>query len=95
METPSAIYQQDTTDEGNYDKPSGVKFWKGTGLVNTDIQNMVVSDVSTVLYSQLEFPIFNSTLTIPTISTINDFHRIHSDEPLLKRTATEYDFYRH
>jgi hypothetical protein len=91
--TPSAIYQQDTTDDGNYDKPSEVKFWKGTGVVNTDIQNMVVSDVSTVLYNQLEFPIFNSTLTIPTISTINDFHRIHSDEPFLKKSATEYDFF--
>jgi hypothetical protein len=91
--SPTTVYRQDTSDEDNHDKPSGVNFWRGTGLVNTDIQNMVVTDVTTALYDQLEFPIYNSALTIPTISTINDFHRIHQDEPFFKRTATEYDFF--
>jgi hypothetical protein len=91
--TPSTIYQQDTSDEDNHDKPSGVKVWVGTGVVNTDLQNMVVTDVSTVLYEQIEFPILNSALTLDTVRKINDFHRIHQDEPFFKRTATEYDFY--
>ena len=91
--SPSAIYRQDTTDEGDHDKPSGVQFWVGTGRVNTDKQNLIVSDVTTVLYDSLNFPIFNSALTIGNENTINDFHRIHQDEPFLKRTATEFDFY--
>ena len=91
--TPTSVYRQDTTDEGDYDKPSGVKFWVGTGLDNTNKQNLIVSDVTTVLYESLKFPIFNSSLTIGNENVINDFHRIHQDEPFLKRSATEFDYF--
>lgn len=91
--SPTSVYKQDPTDEGDHDKPSGVKFWVGTGLDNTNKQNLIVSDVTTVLYESLKFPIFNSSLTIGNENVINDFHRIHQDEPFLKRSATEFDYF--
>jgi hypothetical protein len=90
---PSSIYIQDSTDEGDHGKPSGVKFWQGSGLNDSNKKNLIVSDVTTVLYDSLNFPIFNSSLTIGNENTINDFHRIHQDEPFLKRSATEFDYY--
>jgi hypothetical protein len=90
---PTSVYKQDTTDEGDHGKPSGVQFWVGTGLENSNKQNLIVSDVTTVLYESLKFPIFNSSLTIGNENVINDFHRIHQDEPFLKRSATEFDYF--
>lgn len=91
--SPTSIYVQDSTDTGNYDKPSGVELWVGTGLVNTNKINLVVSDVSTVIYEGLDFPILDSSLTIGNENTIQQFIRIHRSQSFLDRSAAEYDFY--
>jgi len=90
---PTSIYIQDSTDEGDHSSPSGVKFWQGSGLSDTNKKNLVVTDVSTVLYESLNFPIFDSSLSIGNENVIQDFIRIHRTQSFLNRSATEYDFY--
>jgi len=91
---PDSAYRQDSTDVDDYDKPSGVKLWKGTGLAgSTSKINLIVTDVSTLLYESLDFPIFDNSLAIGNTNIINDFIRIHRNQSFLNDSSLEYDFF--
>ena len=85
---------QDTTDITSYDSPSSVVYWTSGSIVITNLQEVQVNDVATVLYESLDFPIINSSfISGDNENVIQDFIRIHRTQSFLNRSATEYDFY--